>query len=305
MSSQLIVPLFLISTILISSFMYFAFRIRNSENLIYEKKSQYHHIMIYEDGPIRTLRLGDGPDAGKQSRIDKRDLDIHLLEYTRLVFAGLLVNPEPERVLIIGLGGGIIPRTIRRHFPDCIIDVVDIDLDVVKAAEKYFFFRPEGNTRVHISDGRLFLVREIENNPGKKYDMVILDAFNMDSIPLHLVTLEFLRQVKAILDPKGVVVANILSYTSYFHSELKTYQEVFNRCYVFMGRHAKNTIFVAPGSEALDLDSKGIIRDAELLQQKHHFSFSMKTIARQFRPGYSPKKGAKLLRDEKLLNPSI
>ena len=301
MSSQLLIPWLLISAILITSVMFFAFRIRNSEKLIYEKKNQYHHIMIYENGPIRTLRLGDGPEAGKQSRIDKRDLDIHLLEYTRLVFAGLLVNPEPERVLIIGIGGGIIPRTLGRHFPNCKIDVVDIDQDVVEAAERYFFFRPEGNTRVYISDGRLFVVQQIEDNPEKMYDMVILDAYNMDSIPLHMITLEFLRQVKAVLDPKGVVVANILSYTSFFHSELKTYRKVFNNCYVFMGRHAKNAIFVAPGSEAPDLDSESMYKDAELLQQRRRFSFSMKTIVKQFRPGYRPKRSAKVLMDEKLL----
>ncbi len=301
---DLIIPLLILPVILAPPVMLFAYRIRDAEKLIYAKESMYHHIMVFENGPIRTLRLGDGPDAGKQSQIDTRDPDLHLLEYTKLVLAGLLVNPEPRRILIIGLGGGVIPGTLRRHFPGCVIDVVDIDPDVVDAAERYFYFRPEGNTRVHISDGRLFIVRRIEDNPEMKYDMIILDAFNMDSIPLHLITREFLQQVRDVLDPKGVVIANILSYTALFDSELKTYRDVFKNCHVFMGRQAKNAIFVAPGPEARDLDSKSAEKDAETLQRRHCFSFGMKTVVQQFRPEYSPTRNARVLTDDNLLNAS-
>ena len=109
LSSQLLIFAILITAIAFSFVVFFAFRIKG-DKLIFEKKSRYHHIMVFEDGNIRTLRLGNGPNDGKQSRIDLRDPDFLLLEYTRLVFAALLINSTPFKVLIIGLGGGALPR---------------------------------------------------------------------------------------------------------------------------------------------------------------------------------------------------
>lgn len=302
MSIQFIIILFVLLLFAGSFVMFASFRSGNIEKLIYEKQSLYHDIKVYESGTIRTLRLGDEPDAGKQSRIDISDLDLHLLEYTQIIFAGLLVNPEPERVLIIGMGGGVIPRTLRNHYPDCRIDVVDIDPDVVETAQKYFYFTPDANTRVNISDGRLFVVRQIEENPEHKYDMIILDAFNMDSIPLHLVTREFLMQVRSILDSKGVVVANILSYTTLFSSEVMTYRNVFDNCSLFPGKEAKNTIIVSAGSDVPSLDFENVLMRAEQLQRKHRFSFSIKAVARRFRPGCNSGGRAAILTDEMLIN---
>jgi hypothetical protein len=63
--------LFLSAAILIV-ICFFAIRIRSRAKLIYEKKSRYHHIVVYEDGFIRTIKLGKSLEAGKQSRIDLR-----------------------------------------------------------------------------------------------------------------------------------------------------------------------------------------------------------------------------------------
>ncbi len=102
MSIDILIFSILIISLALFSVMLFAFRIKG-EKLIYEKVSKYHHIMVYEEGSIRTLRLGDGHDDGKQSRIDLNDPDYLLLEYTRLVFAALFINDMPLKVLIIGL----------------------------------------------------------------------------------------------------------------------------------------------------------------------------------------------------------
>ena len=296
MSSQLLIFTILISAIAFSSILFFALRVAG-DKLIYEKKSKYHHIMVYEDGHIRTLRLGRGPDDGKQSRIDLLDPDYLLLEYTRLIFAALLINDKPLKILIIGLGGGSIPRAFNRHIPDAEIDVVDIDPDVVEVAEKYFFFDPGENIKVHIDDGRTFIREAAQKNPVNKYDVVIMDAFNSSSIPRHLTTKEFFKELLLILNPEGVIAANVLIDNKMFHSILKTYRKVFKRCYMFMGGRAQNAVFVTPGPDAPDLDSKQAKIRAEALQQLYRFNFSMVSVARQFRPRYSPKMSAKILTD--------
>ncbi|NLA73939.1 MAG: spermidine synthase, partial [Deltaproteobacteria bacterium] len=151
--------------------MFFAFRLKDEE-LIYEKISRYHHILVYQEGSIRTLLLGSGLDDGKQSRIDLNDPDYLLLEYTRLMLAALLVNPKPFRVLIIGLGGGALPRTLSRYIPDCEIDVVDIDPDVVMVAKRFVMFTPGELVKVHVADGRTFVQERAKELPVKTYDLI-------------------------------------------------------------------------------------------------------------------------------------
>jgi len=255
--------------------------------------------MVYEDGFIRTLRLGKEFEAGKQSRIDLRDPDNLILEYTRLIFAGLLINDKLDRVLIIGLGGGAIPRALNKYYPNAKIDVVDIDPEVLNVAEKYFLFKTGKNIRAHISDGRLFLQDKINSDPPVKYDMIVLDAFDSKTIPGHLLTREFLGQVAQNLDPKGVVVANVLSDNILFHSIIKTYRKVFGSCYVFMGGQVKNAVLVTPGRDALGLEQKEIIEKADFLKKKYNFNFSMASVARQFRYDYRPKRLSKVLSDSK------
>ncbi|MBN2418564.1 MAG: fused MFS/spermidine synthase [Deltaproteobacteria bacterium] len=296
MSSQLFIFTILISAMAFSSILFFALHIAG-DRLIFEKKNEYHHIMVYQGGHTRTLFLGNGPDDGKQSRIDLRDPDDLLLEYTRLVFAGLLVNDKPLNILIIGLGGGVIPRAMVRYIPDAQIDVVDIDPDVVDVAEKYFLFDPGSNIKIHIADGRDFIRQAAQCTTVKKYDLVIMDAFNSNSIPEHLTTKEFLRELMLILNPHGVVATNVLFDNRRFHSILKTYRKVFNRCYLFMGGKAQNAVFVSPGPKAPDLEGKQAEIRAEALQKLYRFNFSMIAVATQFRPRYSPKIGAKVLSD--------
>jgi spermidine synthase len=296
LSKDMLIFSILLIALFFFSVMLFAFMIKGEE-LIYEKVSKYHHIMVYEEGSIRTLRLGDGHDDGKQSRIDLNDPDYLLLEYTRLVFAALFINERPLKVLIIGLGGGALPRAINRYIPDAEIDVVDIDPDVLEVAERYFMFKPGEMVKVHIGDGRLFIQEMAKNNSGKRYDMVILDAFNSNSIPRHLITKEFLKEVIQVLDPKGVVAANVLFDNRLFHFMLKTYRKVFKRCYLFMGGIAQNAVFISPGPDAPDINKKDIEERAQALQELYHFSFSMVSVARQFRPRCSPKITAKVITD--------
>lgn len=296
MASQLLIFAILTSAIAFSFVIFFAFRVKG-DKLIFEKKSRYHHIMVYEDGNIRTLRLGNGPDDGKQSRIDLRDPDFLLLEYTRLVFAALLINNNPLKVLIIGLGGGALPGAINRYIPDAEIDVVDIDPDVVEVAREFFFFDPGDKIKVHISDGRSFIQKTALDTPDKKYDMVILDAFNSSSTPKHLLTKEFLRELMLILAPSGVVATNVLTDNRMFHSILKTYRKVFKRCYLFMGGRVQNAVLISPGPDAPGIDSKQAEIKADSLQKLYHFNFSLVSVVRQLRPGYSPKITAKVLTD--------
>jgi spermidine synthase len=146
-------------------------------------------------------------------------------------FAGLLLKPDPKRVLIAGLGGGTIPLVLSELFPDASIDVIEIDESVARVAKDFFFFKQTDLMRVHINDARVFIKRAALKE--EKYDYIVLDAFSGDYIPEHMLTQEFLEEVKQVLAPDGVVVANTFSTSRFYDHESVTYQRVFGEFYNF------------------------------------------------------------------------
>ena len=92
-----------------------------------------------------------------------------------MIFAGLLVNPEPTRGLMIGMGGGTISSVLTSVYPDLTMDLVEVDQAVVNVATEYFGFRKTDQIDVHVTDGRVFTRRALFRK--EQYDLIILDAF--------------------------------------------------------------------------------------------------------------------------------
>jgi len=266
--------------------------------LIHKKDSLYHRIFVYQQGSVVTLRFGKQPAVQVQSEVNLNDLRQHMLEYTRLAFCGLLYKPEPERMLVLGLGGGVIPREMHYYLPALEIDVVEIDPDIPLIAKRFFGFREDDKLKVHIDDGRMFIKKQLRLDPVPKYDLIILDAFNSDYIPFHLMTKEFLEEVKGILAEDGVVIANVFYSNRLFDAELKTFLAVFGRCQAFLGVYSTNAMLVAPGPAGPMLTVKEAIYRAKVLQRKHRPAFDMLAVARQLRPNTRPNSHAKVLTDD-------
>jgi spermidine synthase len=267
--------------------------------LIYKKNSLYHRISVYQYGNIVSLQFGRQQSVDVQSQIDMSNLRRHMLEYTRMSFCGLLYKPQPNRILVLGLGGGVIPREMQYYFPSLETHVVEIDPEVPAIAKKFFSFRENDKLKVHIADGRMFIKKQLRSDPVPKYDLIILDAFNSDYIPFHLMTKEFLTEVKGVLAEDGVVVANVFYSNRLFDAELKTFLAVFDRCQVFVGIDSGNAMLVAPGKTAPTLTVKEALAQAKILQRKHKLAFDMTTVAKQLKPDILPDPNAKVLTDDR------
>jgi spermidine synthase len=267
--------------------------------LVHHKNSLYHGIFVYQQGSVVTLRFSKQPSVQIQSQVNLSNLREHLLEYTGLAFCGLLYKPQPQRVLVLGLGGGVIPREMHYYFPMADINVVEIDAEIPLIAEKLFDFHEDDKLRVYIADGRMFIREQLRLNPIPKYDLVILDAFNGDYIPFHLMTREFLEEVKGVLADDGVVVANVFYSNRLFDAELATFLDVFGRCQAFFGVYSTNAILVAPGPAAPTLTIEEAASRAGTLQRKHRFDFNMLMVAQRLQPIAHPDSHAKVLTDDR------
>jgi len=197
--------------------------------VVYTKRSLYRNILVSDEGDRMCLafRLRTGEVNSLQSCMLKADHDKLVFDYSQAVMAGLLSAPAPKRILVIGLGGGSIPRVLAKLYPKSTLEIVEIDQAVVQVAADWFDFRPAGNVKIHVKDGRQFVKQA--GVFGQKWDLIVLDAFNGDYIPEHMMTREFLEECKAALTPNGTLVANTFSSSKLYASESVTYAAVFGR----------------------------------------------------------------------------
>ncbi|MFP6809103.1 MAG: fused MFS/spermidine synthase [Pseudomonadales bacterium] len=213
------------------------------DRVIHKEKSLYRNIQVKESSSRRCLVFAVRRGDRNQTCINLRHPDRVVFPYARMTFAGLLLNSEPESILIVGLGGGTIPTILSQLYPETIIHIVEIDAAVARVAKEYFDFVETGNVKVFVQDARVNIKRA--KLKKLKYDMVILDAFTGDYIPEHLMTVEFLQEIKSILTADGVLVANTFSTSKLYDHESVTYQKVYGEFFNFKMPITGNRVIVA------------------------------------------------------------
>jgi spermidine synthase len=211
------------------------------EKLVHVERSQYLEVRVYENAGERCMCFTISCRIGRQSCIELANPHHFALNYTRMMMAGtFLMGDVPKRILIIGLGGGSIPTALRELLPNAQIDTVEINPAVTRVARQYFGFKDDPKMKVFEQDGRSYVKRALRD--GTKYDLVMLDAFDHEYIPEHLLTREFLTEVKSLLTPTGVLVGNTFSSSKLYDHESTTYAAVFGR---FFNLKAANRVVIA------------------------------------------------------------
>jgi spermidine synthase len=199
-----------------------------SAEVVYTEKSLYRNIIVYEEDGLRCMKFGRH-SLGRQTCMSLSDRNQLVFDYARMMMASLYLNPSPKKVLVIGLGGGTLPGTLSTMLPSVKIDAVEIDPAVVRVARRFFGFAPGAQTDVFEEDGRVFVKRMLKR--GVKYDLVMLDAFDSEYIPEHLLTREFLIEVRGLLAEGGVLAANTFAASRLYHHESATYHSAFGDFY--------------------------------------------------------------------------
>lgn len=221
---------------------------------IHQERSLYRNILVTEDSIRRCMRF-TVIDAGGQNQ-SCRFLDDHdklVFPYAKMVLTSLLVQDNPQRILIVGLGGGTLVHTYSTLFPNAEIVISEIDESVIRVAEKYFDFKTSDKIKAEAVDARIYIKRA--GLRGEKFDLVILDAFNGDYIPEHLMTAEFLQEVKQLLPENGMVVANTFSTSRLYGAESNTYRSVFGDIFNLRMGSTGNRIIIASQQPLPDEDT--------------------------------------------------
>ena len=136
---------------------------------------------------------------------------------------------KSSKVLFLGGGGYTFPRFIEAKYPKTEIEVVEIDPQIIRVSEEYLGISKKTKIRSINEDGRWFVMNCKEK---ESYDFIFGDAFNDLSIPYHLTTKEFAAQLKRLLKPNGLLLANVIDSFergAFMPSYIRTLEEVFGR----------------------------------------------------------------------------
>lgn len=248
---------------------------------IHSERSLYRNILVEENNGLRCLKFNVKSSKTQQSCMLVAQPDRLVFNYTKMLFSSLLINPNPERILIIGLGGGTMSNTLKQIYPFAVITNVEIDPAVIKVARDYFAFIENKNITAVAQDGRIFIKRAALKK--QQYDWIILDAFNGDYIPEHLMTQEFLQEAKQLLSENGVLAANTFSVSDLYNYESATYKSVFGDFFNVRKNRNTNRIILASIKE---LPSNALIAErAEDLREKlRPFNVDITEISRYMLP---------------------
>ena len=175
-----------------------------------------HKIEVTPDGRFRVLRHGMELHGAQRLTTDdgkpvtgRPQLSTYYHPDSPIAEAIDAVQDKkggPIRAAVIGLGTGSIACLMK---PDDHLDYYEIDADVIRIArdaKRFTFLRDcKPDADIVLGDARL----TIAEAKDARYDVIVVDAFSSDSIPVHLLTREALRIYLSRLNPGGIIVTHI------------------------------------------------------------------------------------------------
>jgi len=215
--------------------------IKASPGLVYETESPYNYIQVIDDKDgWRLLTVNEGEAYQSAYRID-RVLTGGIWDLF-LVAPYFASNDAPRNMLMIGLAAGTTARAYTLLYGAIPIDGVELDPAIIAVGQKYFAMN-QTNLRTIVDDGRNFL----QTRAGT-YDVIAIDAYRQPYIPFHLTTVEFFREARAHLTPRGVVALNAARTPDDYRlvdALAATMRQVFPSVYLVDHPNNANTLIVA------------------------------------------------------------
>ena len=191
---------------------------RNS-NTIRRARSFFGVLRVTRDNSLQGYtELRHGTTLHGRQSLDQARRQEPISYYHRgspigLVMAELDRRSIVLRIAVIGLGTGTMAAFTR---PGDIITFYEIDPLVRAVATNRFYFSyvadalDRGATvRIELGDARIRMEQVRKERPGERYDLIVVDAFSSDAIPVHLLTREAIRLYLDMLNVRGLIALHL------------------------------------------------------------------------------------------------
>lgn len=185
-------------------------RLTESWTTVYTARNFFGVKRVLYDRDENAIRLEHGDTIHGVERLDPELAGEPLGYYLRTGPLGDVMevskNRPNQRVAVVGLGAGTVAAY---GSPSTHVTFFEIDPQILEIAHNQFSFlrRCAANCDVLIGDGRLLM----EQRGFQEFDVVLLDAFNSDSIPAHLISREAVRMYATKLKPDGILLFHVPS----------------------------------------------------------------------------------------------
>ncbi len=170
--------------------------------LLYEGESIYNYLQVKDTDD--SVILSTNVLFGVQSIMKKGD-SLTGMYYDYALAAPVMAGIHEKKgadILILGMGTGTYAKQCMHYFENISVEGVEIDQKITDLAGEYFAL-PD-TVEVTTYDGRAYL-----QAVDKKYDVIMVDAYQDITIPFQMSSVEFFMLVKEHLKEDGVMVVNM------------------------------------------------------------------------------------------------
>lgn len=175
---------------------------RYGGRLVHASQDEHGSIQVVDEAGVRALHFGT---SSRQSAMNLADPFALELSYTRAMLSTLLFIDAPERILLIGLGGGSLAKFLWQRYPQAQLDAVEKRAQVAKVAHGWFSLPDDPRLRIHIADGMAF----VDQAAPDSYDLILVDAYHGRGMAEEIAQQAFYHRCALLLARSGALATNL------------------------------------------------------------------------------------------------
>ena len=239
--------------------------------LVYQHHDEEGIIEVVDQSGERALHFGS--DARQSSMLLAEPDRLHS-RYAKAMMAALLFHPQPEQILMIGLGGGTITKFLLHQFDECRIKVIEFRRSVLKVARSHFGLPFNDRLKVKIGCGAQHVLTQSREHEAL-YDLMVIDAYHHDGMAPEISNALFFDNCHTLLKSDGLLVINLWKTDeARFEEVCWNLQRSFDERVVFLPvKNRGNVIAIALGADKPRFALKNLIDQAQQLELLYQLEF--------------------------------
>jgi spermidine synthase len=226
----------------------------------------YDKPFVVDTGSRRFLHFDF---AAVQSAMELSNPERLALAYTRKMMAFLLFNGSPDRILLLGLGGGSLAKFCYANLPAASVTAVELNRDVIALREEFGVPADDDRFRVINADGAAYI-----SGLTRCKDVILADACDRSGLAAELDSIEFYRKARRHLSANGVFVINLCGDKYSTTAHLTKLREAFeDELLSLQVRNDSNLIVFGFRNRRPDLHWERIVAGAAELKRRFRLDF--------------------------------
>lgn len=175
---------------------------------LFEARNFYGTLRVQRDPSTMTSRLKNGTTL---HGFEVNDGSGHATSYYHPAspIGQIITRLVPHHVMAMGLGAGTLAAYAGRGDQYTFLEINPLVEEVASRSGLFSFLRRArqrgAEIEVRLGDGRLLAAAL----PDQQWDLIVLDAFSSDSIPVHLLTLDAMREYTHKVSARGVIAVHV------------------------------------------------------------------------------------------------